>query len=461
MQKISSKSKFSGLGWGEKAGYGISSTATSLVWGTIGGFLTYFYTDVMGLSMAAVGTIFLLTRIWDMVSDFLMGLVADRTSTRWGKFRPWILWTCIPFGAFTVLAFVVPDFGDSGKAAWALFTYFMLMTLYTMTVVPQNSLMGVMTDDAQERTRLAMVVGILGGVGGLISSGATLPMVKYFGQGNEAAGFQWTLGIFALMATAFYLITFFTVRERVQPPKSQHDSVWVDVKDLLQNRPWLLIFTVGVVAALASASRGGVSVHFFKYNLGDQDLTTVVRSIGVVCGLLGAAATPLAGRLFGKGRALGICVLIVGLGSMAMYLASPDRLWVAYASTVVTDFFGGIVITMFFAMLGDTADYNEWLRGRRATGIIYAAGSVSLKTGFAFGGLIVTGMLGYFGYEANVDQSERALLGIAMAAAIVPGILFSLAAIPMLFYPLTTSKLEEIKLELERRREANGSESNE
>jgi GPH family glycoside/pentoside/hexuronide:cation symporter len=454
MQKTSSNPKFSGLGWGEKIGLSVSGTATSLIWSTIGGFLTYFYTDVMGLSLALVGTIFLVTRIWDMVSDFLMGLVADRTNTRWGKFRPWILWSCVPFGVLSVLSFVAPDFGTSGKIFWAAGTYFLLMTLYTMTVVPCGALIGVVTDDANERTRLAVIGGIFGALGGFLSSSATLPLVKFFGQGNEAVGFQWTLVLFAVIATVLYLTTFLSVRERVQPPKSQHDSVRVDVKDLLQNRPWVLVFIVGVVAALASASRVGVSVHFFKYNLGDQDLTTHLRSIGVVCGLLGAVCTPLAGRFFGKGRSLGMAVLIVGLSSAALYFATPERLWVAYVSTVLTDFFGGIVITMFVAMLGDTADYNEWLRGRRATGIIYAAGSVSLKTGFAFGGLIVSGVLGYYGYEANAVQTERSLFGIAMAAAIVPGILFSLASLPMLFYPLTTAKLEEIKLELERRREA-------
>jgi len=170
-------------------------------------------------------------------------------------------------------------------------------------------------------------------------------------------------------------------------------------------------------------------------------------------GLLGAIATPLAGRLLGKSRALCVSVLLVGLGSALLYFTSADRLWVAYASTILCDFFGGIVITMFFAMLGDTADYNEWRHGRRATGIIFAAGSVALKTGFAFGGLIMSGVLSYYGYVANAEQTARSLFGISMAATVVPGFLFCLAAVPMLFYPLGSKKLQEIKLELERRRE--------
>jgi GPH family glycoside/pentoside/hexuronide:cation symporter len=444
------------VGLGEIIGYGLSGTATNLIWGTIGGFLAYFYTDVFGLSVGAMGMIFMVSRVWDMVADFLMGLVADRTQTRWGKFRPWLLWTCVPFGLITLLTFYTPALGPTGKVVYAFVTYMLLMTVYTICVVPQNSIQGVMSDDPQVRTRITSIGGVVGGLGGLISTACCLPLVKYFGQGNEAKGFQWTIGLFAVVATVLYLITFFTVRERVQPPRQQHSSVWVDVKDLLQNKPWVLIFVVGVVAALASASRVGVAVHFFKYNLGDKDLTTVIRSIGVVAGMVGGLATPLAGRWMGKARTLGLCVLVVGLSCMLLYFARADRLWVAYLSTVLTDFFGGIVITMFFAMLGDTADYNEWRYGRRATGLIYAAGSVALKTGFAFGGLIMGGVLAYYGYQANAEQSARSLFGIAMAATIVPGALFCLAALPMFFYPLNSAKLQEIKLDLERRRELAG-----
>jgi GPH family glycoside/pentoside/hexuronide:cation symporter len=448
--------QFSRVGWGEKIGYGLSGTGTSLIWGTIGGFLTYFYTDVFGLSLAATSAIFMVSRIWDIFADFIMGAVADRTNTRWGKFRPWILWSCVPFGAITAITFYTPDLGPTGKVIYAAVTYMLLMTIYTICVIPGNSLQGVMTDDPDERTRLATVGGVLSGLGGLLSAAATLPLVKYFGQGNEKTGFLVTISLFALVSTVLYLVTFFSVRERVQPPKGQHTTVWVDTKDLVRNLPWVLVFSVGVVAALASASRVGVRIHFFKYNLGNQDLATVIVSMGVICSLLGAVATPLAGRLLGKSRALGLSVFVVGVSSAALFFASPERLWVAYGTTVVTEFFGGIVITMFFSMLGDTADYNEWRHGRRATGLIYAAGSVSLKTGFAFGGVIMSGVLGYYGYVANAEQTARSLFGIAMAGTVVPGILFSLAAIPMLFYPLTTEKLEEIKLELERRRGLNG-----
>jgi GPH family glycoside/pentoside/hexuronide:cation symporter len=323
-------------------------------------------------------------------------------------------------------------------------------------VVPQNAIQGVITDDPNVRTRITSLGGLVGGLGGLISAGAVLPLVKFFGKGNEQKGFLWTIGLFAVIAVVCYLITFFSVRERVQPPKQQHSSVWLDIKDLLRNRPWVLVFMVGVIAALASASRVGVSIHFCKYNLGNMDLKTTLGVISVFASMAGGLSTILAGRWLGKSRALGLCVFVVGLSCMLLYLARPDRLWIAYASNVLADFFGGIVITMFFAMLGDTADYNEWKNGRRATGLVYAAGSVALKTGFAFGGLIMGAVLGYYGYQANVEQTARSLMGIAMAASIVPGILFCLASLPMLFYPLDRAKLEEIKLELERRRELSG-----
>jgi GPH family glycoside/pentoside/hexuronide:cation symporter len=444
------------VGLGEIIGYGLSGTATNLIWGTIGGFLAYFYTDVFGLSVGAMATIFMISRVWDMVADFLMGLVADRTKTRWGKFRPWLLWTCVPFGLVTLATFYTPALGPTGKVVYAFVTYMLLMTVYTICVVPQNAIQGVITDDPNVRTRITSLGGLVGGLGGLISAGAVLPLVKFFGKGNEQKGFLWTIGLFAVIAVVCYLITFFSVRERVQPPKQQHSSVWLDIKDLLRNRPWVLVFMVGVIAALASASRVGVSIHFCKYNLGNMDLKTTLGVISVFASMAGGLSTILAGRWLGKSRALGLCVFVVGLSCMLLYLARPDRLWIAYASNVLADFFGGIVITMFFAMLGDTADYNEWKNGRRATGLVYAAGSVALKTGFAFGGLIMGAVLGYYGYQANVEQTARSLMGIAMAASIVPGILFCLASLPMLFYPLDRAKLEEIKLELERRRELSG-----
>lgn len=446
----------SNVGLGEIIGYGLSGTATNLIWGTIGGFLAYFYTDVFGLSVGAMATIFMISRVWDMVADFLMGLVADRTKTRWGKFRPWLLWTCVPFGLVTLATFYTPALGPTGKVVYAFITYMLLMTVYTICVVPQNAIQGVITDDPNVRTRITSLGGLVSGLGGLISAGAVLPLVKFFGKGNEQKGFLWTIGLFAVIAVVCYLITFFSVRERVQPPKQQHSSVWLDIKDLLRNRPWVLVFLVGVIAALASASRVGVSIHFCKYNLGNMDLKTTLGVISVFASMAGGLSTILAGRWLGKSRALGLCVFVVGLSCMLLYLARPDRLWIAYASNVLADFFGGIVITMFFAMLGDTADYNEWKNGRRATGLVYAAGSVALKTGFAFGGLIMGAVLGYYGYQANVEQTARSLMGIAMAASIVPGILFCLASLPMLFYPLDRAKLEEIKLELERRRELSG-----
>ena len=452
MNRTQSYNDPSKVGLGEMVGYGFSNTAVSLVWTSIGGFLTYFYTDVFGLSLAAMSMILLFSRVWDMVADFLMGILADRTKTRWGKFRPWLLWGCVPFAVITFLTFSVPALGMTGKVIYAFVTYILLMTIYTICAVPQNAIQGVMSDDPDVRTKITSVGGFFGQVGGFVATACTLPLVKYFGHGNEALGFQWTVGLFGLILVVLLLAAFFSVKERVQPPVGQHSSVLIDVKDLLGNRPWVLVFTVGVIAALGAASRYGVAVHFYKYNMGDKDLTTLFRSIGVVAAMLGALSTPVAGRLLGKSRALGVCVLLVGVSSMLMHFASPQRIWIAYSSTIICEFFGGVVITMFFAMLGDTADFNEWKHGRRATGIIYAAGSIALKTGFAFGGLIMAGVLGYYGYQANVEQSARGLFGISMAANVVPGILYCLAAIPMFFYPLTTAKLEEIKLDLERRR---------
>jgi GPH family glycoside/pentoside/hexuronide:cation symporter len=445
-------SSISTVSWTEKIGYGLSGIATSLMWGTISGFLPYFYTDVFGLSVGAMTMIFFVSRFWDLIADFLMGGIADRTKTRWGKFRPWLLWGCVPFGVVALLTFTVPAFGPTTKVAYAGITYILLMTCYTICVIPQNALQGVMSSDPQERTKITSIAGVLSSVGGLLVAACTLPMVNYLGGGNEAKGYQWTIGIFAGLMIILYVLTFFTVRERVEPPKQQHNSMWMDAKDLLHNKAWLLLFFSGVLMALASSCRGGVSIHFNKYILNDKDLTTVLRTISVATAMLGAMVTPLVGRWLGKSRALGLCVAGVAVSCFMMYFATTDRLWIAYISTGLCDFVGGIAITLFFAMLGDTADFSEWQHGRRATGIIYAAGAVSLKSGFTFGGLLSGGLLGLFGYQANVVQTAHSLLGIKLAAIAVPSLLFLLATIPMWFYPLNAKTLEEMKLELERRR---------
>jgi len=440
------------VSWREKIGYGLSGTATNLMWSAISLFLPYFYTDVFGLSVGAMSIIFFVSRFWDMIADFLMGGIADRTKTRWGKFRPWLLWGCVPFGALALLAFSVPTLGPTAKIVYAGVTYLLLMTCYTVCVIPQNSLQGVMSSDPQERTGITSLAGIFNQVGALIVAGCTLPMVNYLGGGNEAKGFQWTMAIFAGLMVLLYVATFLTVRERVEPPKNQHNSIWADAKDLLDNRAWLLLFIAGVLMALGSSCRGGVSVHFNKYILENKDLTTVLRSIGVAAAIPGALVTPLLGRWLGKSRTLWICVAGVSVSCFFMYFATPDRLWVAYVSAGLCDFVGGVAITMFFAMLGDTADYSEWRHGRRATGIIYAAGAVSLKSGFTFGGLLSGGLLSLFGYQANVAQTPHSLLGIKVAAVVIPTLFFFLAAVPMWFYPLNSRKLEEMKLELEKRR---------
>ena len=441
------------LSFPEMLAYGMGAAGINLIWSTFGGFLTYFYTDVFGISVQAMATIFLATRIYDIFADLAMGAIADRTRSRWGKFRPWILWMALPLGICAALAFSAPGFGATGKVVYAFFTYMLMMTAYTAYAIPHNSLQGVMTDDPDGRTRIASVMNACGPLGGLASVGLCLPLVAFFGKGDEAKGFLYTIGLFSLMSIALFLVTFFFVQERVQPIQQKNSPIWLDFKDLLQNRPWLMVFCVGAIAALASASRVSVMVHYFKYNLGNKDLVTVVRSIGTVATLLGAVATPMAGRWIGKAKALGVSILIVGLSCALMFFSAPDRLWVVYATFIPAEFFGGIVITLFFAMLGDTADYSEWMHGRRATGIIYSAGSVALKTGFAFGGVIMSWTLSSFGYVANMEQSPQSLFGIALAATIIPGVLFCLAAVPAFLYPLTGEKLNQIKCELERRRQ--------
>ena len=438
----------------EKIGYGIGDAAANFIFQTMLVFQLAFYTDTFGITAAAAGTLFLVVRVWDAIFDPMMGVIADRTNTRWGKFRPWILWTAVPFGIMGYLTFTTPPFGPEGKLIYAYVTYIVLMMVYSANNLPYSALSGVITGDLAERTSLSSYRFVCAMGAAFVIQGLALPMVNYFGGGDTAKGYQITMGIFSALAVVFFVITFATTRERVQPDPTQQSSVKQDFADLARNGPWVAMFVLTIVIFITLAMRGGVMLYYFKYFVGREDLFSLFNVFGLGATIIGViGSTPLAKR-FGKRD-----VFIAGLALTVVFTAAFALL----PRTAVTAIFAvemlrqlayGFTIPLLWAMMADVADYSEWKNRRRATAVVFSAIVFGLKAGLGFGGAIGGWVLAAYGYVPNVEQTERALQGIKLTASIFPAITFAIAVVCLFFYRIDKRLEIEITDELQARRRA-------
>lgn len=436
------------LSVGEKIGYGLGDTAANLVWRTLIFFLPIFYTDVFGLSAAAVGTLMLVCRIGDGVTDFFMGIIADRTNTRWGRFRPWILWTAVPFGIATVLTFTTPDLSYEGKLVYAYVTYTVLILVFTANNIPYSALTGVITPDPIERTSVSAYRFVFAFLGGLITQGLNLYLVEFFGQGDSIKGYKWTMALFAGVSVILFLITFATTKERVRPATRIRTSIKEDALDLIRNRPWLALFGVGVLFVTFTTFRGGVTLYYFKYYINNTEIAAAFMVVGLLASMVGAAITgPLTAR-FGKRAVMNACIVLGVASSASLYLVGPGGIAMVFFLSALTEFSTGPVVALFFAMLADTADYSEWKTGRRATGLVFSAGTLSMKIGTALAASVSGWMLAWFGYVANVDQTSESLLGIRLLFSLIPAGVGVALFIVFQFYKLDEAALDWIQTEL-------------
>ena len=351
----------------EKIGYGLGDTAANFIFQTMVVFQLSFYTDTFGLAAGAAGTLFMVVRVWDAIFDPLMGIMADRTVTRWGKFRPWILWSAVPFGIMGVLTFMTPDFGPSGKLAYAYVTYILMMMVYSANNLPYSALTGVMTGDAGERTSLSSYRFVCAMLGAFVVQVLALPMVNYFGRGDNARGYRMTMGLLSLIAVGLFVITFLSVRERIQPDPRQKSSVRSDFAGLLRNGPWIALFALTILIFIGYTMRAGAMVYYFKYFVGREDLFSVFNIFGLVSIVTGIVlSTPLA-RRYGK-RDLYIVTLFVAAAFGALFLVLPaHNLPLIFGAEVLRGLAYGITTPLLWAMMADVADYGEWMTGRRAT----------------------------------------------------------------------------------------------
>jgi GPH family glycoside/pentoside/hexuronide:cation symporter len=504
------------LSLSEKVGYGLGDAAANLVWRGALAYLAVFYTDTYGLSAAAAAMLFLVVRLSDGVTDIIMGMIADRTKTQMGKFRPWILGSTPFLGLFMVLCFTTPDFGDVGLLVYAYLTYIGLTLAYTVNNVPYSALMGVITSDDRERTSLSGFRFAGAFLGGLLVMGCLPMMVSYFGEGNDAKGYQYTMYVFATLLVTLMLITVYSTKERVPVainstaplkqelidlskhlpliliplasitaffyfrnllsglcfvavmgisavfvrkllarPESLNSRSQQDIVDLLTNKPWLILLGMGFLTMMFNGIKYGVIAYYFKYYIGEERLIGYYFISLLVVSIFGALATSWLAEKFGRKPLFIISLLASSLFTLAIFFVPLGSTVGIFALGCAGEFFAAIMPTLFFSMLGDSADYNEWRTGRRATGLIYSAGSFVQKTGGGFAGALVLLVLGSYGYDgmqpATINQS---LPGMRDLMSWIPASFGFAGALLITLYPLNDKKQREVTETLLKRRGA-------
>ncbi len=469
----------------EKVGFSLGDSAANFIFQTMMLLQLSFYTDSFGISAAAAGVLFLVARLMGAVFDPVMGAIADRTETRWGKFRPWILWTALPFAVIGFLAFTTPHFGQAGKLVYAYATYILLLFIYSANNIPYAALSGVITGDMVQRTSLSSVRFIFVTLATLAIQGFALPMVNHFGQGDSAKGYQITMGIFCVLAFVFFLTTFFTTKERVKPDPKQKTSLKQDISDLLKNKPWVIMFLLFIMMFIFLGIRNSILLYFFKYYLDKQSMMTFLE--GLNSGLfgfldklgMGAQAADVAGNAFSIINIFAQLAAILGIFS-ANYLAvkfgkrdvfkgalisavivaalfffiGPEGIILTLILQVLFNFCWGFCMPLPWAMMADVADFSEWKNNRRATAIVFAGIIIGLKVGLAIGGAVAGGLLSLYGYVANVAQTPHAITGIRLTTSVYPAVAMAIGIILLSFYEINKKTEFKMQDELAERRKA-------
>lgn len=435
----------------EKIGYGLGDTAANLVFQMVINFMMFFYTDVYGLSAAAVGTLMLVVRLFDGVTDPIMGGIADRTKTRWGTYRPYLLLTAIPYAVLAVLTFTTPDFSEQGKLVYAYVTYALLMTAYTAVNVPYSALGGVLTTQSSERTSIQSYRFALAMSGGALVSAFTMPIVDYFAgpDGNRQAGFQLAMTVFASLAFICFVVCFITTKERVKPKIQPHQSIWRDISSFKNNKPFLLLAAASFILLIMTALRGATTPYYISYYVGREDILSQFLTAGMLASIAGALCMNWLGSRYCKVSLVKFGAAVIALSHLALYVLPPSYLPLIFAASMIGGFAQMIVVPAVFAMVADTADYNALKTGSNTMAMSYSAHLLVIKFGIALGGAFAGWILAASGYVANQMQTESALQGILFCyalAAVMTGI--AILAI-FQFYRLDDKAMDEIHLQLQ------------
>jgi len=454
-----------GLSLREYVGYALGDTASNLFFQTFNIFLTFYYVDVWGLLPGAVATMMGAVRLWDAVNDPLMGLIADRTRSRWGKFRPYLLWMAVPYGVCGYLIFANPHLGAAGKLVYAYLTYTLMLMVYTAINVPYSSLLGVISPSSRTRT-VASSFRFVGAYGGaFLIATFVKPLAAALGGGSLLRGYQHTMAIFAAISVGMFLLCFATTRERVTPPAGQKTSVAGELRELAGNWPWVTMLLTAVFSMTFIILRSGSTLFYFKYVVADRgapvlfgfmDRATVFLSSSGACQMLGAAALGFVARRADKRRLAIALTAATGVCYASFYVLPVHAFGLQLAVNALGSFCMGPTSALVWAMYADVADYGEWKFGRRSTALVYSASLFALKTGSMIAGVLLPLFLARFGFVREVVQSPTALLGISLSFSLMPGLFAALKVAALWLYPLTQEKVDRIEQALRERRAAAG-----
>ena len=444
--------------------------ASSMFWKLFGAYLMIFYTDVFGLPAAVVGTMFLITRIWDSAFDPIVGVVADRTHSRWGKFRPYLLWLAVPFGIIGVLTFVTPDWSPIGKLVYAYVTYSLMMMIYSAINVPYASLLGVMSPNPKERNTLSTYRMTFAYIGSFIALLLFMPLVNFFSGNSKDLGDQqtgWTMAVvvIAILCIILFFGCFAWTKERVKPIKEAQNPLKEDLKDLFKNKPWWILLGAGVAALVFNSIRDGATVYYFKYFVVEEDYATVsffgmsfvlsglYLALGQAANIIGViAAAPVSNRIGKRNTYMWAMIIATVLSVIFYWFDKEDLIWMFVFQALIS-ICAGSIFPLLWSMYADCADYSELKTGNRATGLIFSSSSMSQKFGWAIGTAITGWLLGFFGFQANAVQSEEAISGIKMFLSFLPAVGTILSVVFISMYPLTEKKMKDITTELECKRQ--------
>ena len=467
----------------EKVGYSLGDLAANLVFQTLMTYLAYFYTDIYGLKANHASAVILSV---GLVAAFgfnpIIGAIADRTVSRWGKFRPWILFTAVPLGVIALLAFSTPDFSYKGKVIYAVITYTLLLLLYAANNLPYSALSGVITGDMKERNSMSSYRFVAVMFAQFFVQVFMLPIIESAGGGNKAIGIEKVMTWLAIIGTLMLLVTFLTTRERIVPKPEQKSSLKEDLVDIFNNKPWIIMLVLTMLVFITLAMKGGSYVYYFKNYVDKQSLTTFITPIlkglsgiginffgedpvsagfglfnagGIIFMIVGITLSKRFADKYGKRDVFGIALFISTIFIMLFYFFPPQSVKLMFASQILHGFFYGITIPLLWAMIADVADYSEWKTNRRATAIIFSAMMVGLKGGLSIGSALLAGILGAFHYVPNSTdvQPESAIQGTKLLVSIFPSISFLLGIALLFFYEINKKMELQIERDLKERRD--------
>lgn len=471
------------LGFREKVGYGLGDTASNIVFQVVLNFMMYFYTDVFGITAAAAGTLMLVVRLFDMVTDPVMGGIADRTSTRWGKYRPYLIWVAIPYGLLAVAAFTTPDFTDNNKLIYAYISYALLMTAYTAINIPYGALGGVMTDNPNERGELQGYRFTLAMVGSFIVNSSLLYLVATMGAGNNQQGFQYAMAVLAVVAFVCFVLCFLFTKERTPPESPRNErSVGDNFKGIINdfvslirsNREWAVVATATFFLLLIAVMRGGSTLYYTKYVLVCQEgslislglisydmcvpseLGTAFLTIGTIGSIVGAIVTILLSRSICKTVIFKMAAIGFTVASVGMYFVASNMIWAALIFNTMIGFFHIMMISLVFAMTADCVDWGELVTKKRATAMTFSGHLFALKLGAAIGGSLLGWILAAYGYQEPINgvdqtQSGYAMEGISLLMTIFPAVCGIVVLGLGWVYKLNSQTIHKVQAELAKR----------